>query len=297
MDGLLIIDKPSGMTSADVVRVVQKRLRCKTGHLGTLDPFASGVLPLCLGEGTKIAQFLNAADKEYAGIIRLGQQTDTGDLTGKVIAAAPLPSLSAAQLVATARRFQGDLRQLPPMYSAIKQQGTPLYKLARRGMVVERTERVIRVDAITLTCPQPGAIQFVVACSKGTYIRVLAEDIAASLGTVGHVEVLRRTRFGVYTLQDAIAIGALESGSPPLIGLRAALPGVPEIQLDAAGARAARAGYQPLLASISLGHEQTVAKLIDPAGTLVAVIVREPSGRWRFARVFAQVDVAASVPG
>jgi len=294
MHGLVIIDKPTGMTSADVVRVVQRRFRCKTGHLGTLDPFASGVLPLCLGDGTKIAQFLNAADKEYAGVIRLGTQTDTGDLTGKVIATAPVPSVTAEQVAATAERFHGDLLQMPPMYSAIKQHGTPLYKLARRGIVVERVARPIRVDALELTCPEADAIGFSVACSKGTYIRVLAEEIASGLGTVGHLEVLRRTRFGSYGLQDAASLGTVEAGALPLIGLRAALHEVREIQLDAAGARSARSGYQALLASIAPGHDQELAKLIDPVGELIAVIVMESAGRWRFARVFQHADPSAN---
>jgi len=294
VDGLLIIDKPEGMTSAEVVRVVKRRVRSKTGHLGTLDPFASGVLPLCLGEGTKIAQFLNAADKEYTGTIRVGSRTDTGDPTGTVIATAPVPALDAAGLARCAEQFRGELMQTPPMYSAIKQQGTPLYKLARRGVEVVREARRVRIDGLELSSNDSGTISFSVACSKGTYIRVLAEEIAVSLGTVGHLAALRRTRFGHFRVTDAHALAALD-GEPllPLIGLRDALQGLREISLSAAAAQRARQGYQPMLGAIAPGTENEAVKLVGPVGELAAVIVMEASG-WRFARVFAGSGAASS---
>jgi len=293
MNGLLIIDKPEGMTSADVVRVVKQRLRCKTGHLGTLDPFASGVLPLCVGEGTKIAQFLSSADKAYTGIIRLGTRTDTGDPTGEVIGTAAVPVLTAALLASVAERFRGAQQQVPPMYSALKRQGTPLYKLARRGIAVERSPRPVHIEALTLTLHSSDAIAVALSCSKGTYVRVLAEDIAAALGTVGHLATLRRTRFGRFRLEDAVPLARLDDEAPRLIGLREALGDVREICLDGANTRRAQQGYAPLLTSLQRGACHETAKLVGPEGELAAVIETDDSGQWRFARVFAPEPRAA----
>lgn len=292
MDGLLLVDKPEGMTSAEVVRLVKRQLRVKTGHLGTLDPFASGVLPICVGEGTKIAQFLNAADKDYVGRIRLGSETDTGDPTGCVVSTQPVPSLSPERLAEIACRFIGESLQTPPMHSAIKHRGTPLYKLARRGVSVDRAPRQVRIDTLELTDEGDGAITFKVSCSKGTYIRVLAQEIAAAVGSVGHLERLRRVRFGAFHVRDAIPVTALEQRRP-LIGLRDALGHLREIEIDAAAAQRARQGYAPLLRAIPPGHSNEAVKLVGPKGELTSVICMDALHRWRFARVFrpnAQVN-------
>lgn len=286
-DGLLIIDKPAGATSADVVRVVKRTLGCKTGHLGTLDPFATGVLPVCLGEGTKLAPFLNEDDKEYEGVIRLGQAMDSGDLTGAVTAQAPVPELDALAVEAVASRFRGESMQTPPMYSAIKRQGVPLYKLARKGIEVERAARAIRITALELRICDPTGLEFRMACSKGTYVRVLAADIASALGTVGHVEALRRTRFGPFGVAGAIALDAIVAGDVPVIGLREALAGMREVGLDAAAAERARGGYEPVLRVLRSGTPGEQAKLVGPDGDLIAVVVADSPGHWHFARVFA----------
>lgn len=286
-DGLLIIDKPAGITSAEVVRAVKQHLRCKTGHLGTLDPFATGVLPLCLGEGTKIAQFLNDADKEYVGLIRLGRETDTGDLTGRVTATAPLPALTAAEIAGMAERFCGSVQQVPPMYSAIKRAGTPLYKLARQGLVVERAARPVEIRSLALSLQDDANIAFTVVCSKGTYVRVLAQEIAAALGSLGYLEALRRTRFGQFGLAQAIPLAALATQPPHVIGLREALGHLPEICVDAAAAARARQGYEPLLGAMRWPAHTDTVKVVDPGGRLAAVVVTDPSGRRRFGRVFA----------
>ena len=294
MDGLLIVDKPQGLSSAEVVRIVKRRLRCKTGHLGTLDPFASGVLPLCLGEGTKVAQFLNTADKEYTGIIRLGSATDTGDPTGVVTETAAVPELSANQLAETAQRFLGEQLQTPPMYSALKQAGVPLYKLARQGIVVERAARPVRIDRLVLRLCAAGEIDFSVSCSKGTYVRVLAQEIATSLGSVGHLEALRRTRFGPFGVEEALPLEDLERASISVLDLRASLRALREIPLDAPAAARARRGYEPILSHMAAGPRGEVAKLIGPNGDLIAVIVMERAG-WRFVRVFAEPRVGSAV--
>jgi tRNA pseudouridine55 synthase len=287
-DGLLIIDKPVGMTSAEAVRVVKQQLRCKAGHLGTLDPFATGVLPLCLGEATKIAQFLNDSDKEYVGIIRLGQQTDTGDLTGAFTKAAPIPELTADTLASTAKYFYGTVMQMPPMYSAIKRHGTPLYKLARQGIVVARAPRAVEISALELSSHGDGRVAFRVVCSKGTYVRVLAEQVAAALGSLGYLETLRRSRFGHFSVAEAITLDALDPSAPQLIGVREALGDLPEICIDAAAARRARQGYEPLLESMHWPARSAAAKLVDPQGRLAAVVVTDRSGRRRFGRVFGE---------
>ena len=286
MHGLLLIDKPEGITSAEVVRVVKRQVRCKTGHLGTLDPFASGVLPICIGEGTKIAQFLNQANKEYTGRIRLGRETDSGDLTGTVTRTASVPEIDDSRLADLARVFLGDSMQVPPMHSAIKRQGVPLYELAHRGIVVERHARRVHIDALQLFADGSTGIRFDVACSKGTYVRVLAQDIAAAIGSVGHLETLRRVRFGDFRIEDAITLDAVGRLPLPLIGLREALQHLREIRLDAATAQRARQGYAPLLRSIPRGSCDEAVKLVDPSGVLASVISADAVGQWRFARVF-----------
>lgn len=288
VDGLLIVDKPAGLTSAEVVRVVKRRFGCKTGHLGTLDPFATGVLPLCLGAATRIAQFLNAADKAYTGTIRLGARTDTGDPTGAIVEEATVPMLTADRLAAVAREFTGDIEQIPPMYSAVKVGGTPLYKLARRGEVIEREVRQVRVTAFVLSVgAAPDQIDFTIECSKGTYVRVIAEGVALALGGVGHLMTLRRTRFGPFGIEEAVLLTRIETGSVQCLGMREALRGLAEIRLDAEQARLVRHGYQPVLALLARGVPAQVAKLVDPADALAAVVIADEEGRWGFGRVLA----------
>jgi tRNA pseudouridine55 synthase len=293
MHGLLLVDKPEGITSADVVRAVKGQLRCKTGHLGTLDPFATGVLPVCIGEGTKIAQFLNTADKEYSGRIRLGHETDSGDRTGSVTQTAAVPELSPSQLASVAARFLGETLQLPPMHSAIKHHGVPLYQLARKGIAVQRQARRVRIHALELAGDGPDGIAFRVTCSKGTYIRVLAQDIARALDTLGHLEALRRLRFGAFRIAAAVPLEAVGQRPLPIVGLRDALQHLREIQLDAAAAQRARQGYAPLLQSIPPGAYDEAVKLVDPSGVLASVILMEGVGRWRFARVFSEAATAS----
>src|SRR6185295_6016331 len=169
---------PEGVTSAGAIRRLKARLgRTKVGHLGTLDPFASGLLPLCLGEATKVARYLLVERKAYAGTIRLGQATDTLDRTGQVVDTADVPALDAGAVTAVAAQFTGPQRQVPPMYSALKRDGVPLYELARRGLEVERTPRDIDIFRLDLTLQDRDQVDFTLACSKGTYVRVLAADI------------------------------------------------------------------------------------------------------------------------
>src|SRR6185295_5405106 len=202
--GILLVDKPEGMSSAGVIRALKPCLAgSKVGHLGTLDPFASGLLPLCLGEATKVARYLLHESKAYTGTIRLGVATDTLDRTGTCIEQAALPPLDQPAVAAVAARFTGRLQQVPPMYSALKREGVPLYKLARRGVEVERAPRQIEIARLDLRLRDAERIDFTVACSKGTYVRVLAADVGAALGTVAHLEDLRRTQVGSFRIEDA----------------------------------------------------------------------------------------------
>lgn len=289
MNGILLIDKPAGLSSADVVRRVKRHASVKVGHLGTLDPFATGVLPLCLGEATKIAQFLNTADKRYEGVIRLGWATDTGDRTGSRVRESAVPDLGIVDMQELAARFIGEQLQTPPMYSALKRDGVPLYKLARQGIEVERTARPIRIDRLTLQ-PEGASLHFAVDCSKGTYIRVLAEDVGAALGTAAHLEALRRTAFGSFT--DAAAV-ALDDWTPEgergLVSLRDALAHLPVVALDQRAIEAVRQGKVWVLGTIPPDLGET-AVLVDAAAEVVAVLSRQ--GRtWSYGRVIASGPV------
>jgi len=288
VNGVLLIDKPADLTSAEVVRRVKRRLShgVKVGHLGTLDPFATGLLPLCLGEATKIAQFLNTADKQYVGLIQLGWATDTGDRTGMRREEAAVPPLETHCLTALAARFTGDVLQRPPMYSALKRDGVPLYALARRGIEVERAVRPVRIDSLALAADGADRLRFALACSKGTYVRVLAEAIGVGLGTVAHLAELRRTGFGRFSIDQASSCDSWDpSRTPGLIGIREALAHLPAFPLDAANAQAARQGKVAVLGRLSdaLGRS---AVLLDPAGEVAAVVVHE-RGAWRYGRVLA----------
>ncbi len=212
--GFINIDKPAGWTSHDVVAKVRSLLRIKrVGHLGTLDPDATGVLPLCFGKGTKLASFLNNADKEYDAVLRLGEETDTQDATGKITKTVPIPKhlegdAGEPQVLKALLSFVGAYMQEPPMYSAVKMNGVPLYKVARSGEVVDRPLRQVSIHKITFLCIHGRDVAFRVSCSKGTYIRTLCADIGRQLGVGGHLLSLRRTRAGHFHLDDAVELDA-----------------------------------------------------------------------------------------
>lgn len=206
------LDKPEGMTSQEAVTTVKRIFRVKkAGHAGTLDPIATGVLLICLNEATKIARFLTDLDKEYIARIKLGERTDTLDSEGKVIDRVEGFSFSEDEVVWAIKRFQGDIEQTPPMFSAIKKDGIPLYELARKGITVERKKRIVRIERIDLLNIEMPFVDIRVLCSKGTYIRSLCSDIGDALGVGGHVTALRRVATGRFRVDDSITIEVLKA--------------------------------------------------------------------------------------
>jgi len=214
LDGILILDKPAGMTSNRALQIV-KRLysAAKAGHTGSLDPLATGVLPLCLGEATKFSQYLIDAHKGYRSTFVFGVRTNTSDADGEVIAEADASALIEAMVAAALANFRGDIKQIPSMFSAIKKDGQPLYKLARAGVEVEREARAVTVFELELEAFRPGPraeVDVRILCSKGTYVRSIAEDLGQLLGVGAHVSVLRRIKAGPFVEADTISLTTLE---------------------------------------------------------------------------------------
>lgn len=213
--GILIIDKPKGMTSHDVVNIVRKVLNIKkVGHAGTLDPIATGVLIILIGKATKKSDSLLNEDKDYSVTLRLGSATDTGDASGKIIRADSLTGLSAGTVRDTIMSFVGERVQVPPMYSAVKFKGRPLYKLARKGIEIPRAARKINIKEIRVKDISFPDVVFDISCSKGTYVRQLCSDIGERLGRGGHMAELKRTRSGDYDISQAVTIDRLKGISP-----------------------------------------------------------------------------------
>jgi tRNA pseudouridine55 synthase len=218
IDGVLLIDKTPGMTSHDVVAMTRRALNTKkVGHCGTLDPLATGLLIVVVGKATKIQDLLMAEDKEYVGTMKLGEVTDSQDADGVVLETHPVPSLDAAQINEAFVKFRGDFYQLPPMVSAIKKEGVPLYKLARQGKTVEREPRFVHVFGYEIQALRLPEIDFRVVCSKGFYVRTYAHDIGHELGCGAHLRALRRTKSGRFTLEHAVTVEELRNGNRALL--------------------------------------------------------------------------------
>lgn len=212
VNGIVVLDKAQGLSSNAALQQVKRLYEAnKAGHTGSLDPLATGVLPLCLGEATKVSQFLLDSDKKYRARIKLGERTDSGDSAGAVIQRSDSASVSRQAVENALEQFRGTISQVPPMYSALKVDGVPLYKLARKGKEVERESRQITIYSIELTLFEDSEIELEVACSKGTYIRTIADDLGQILGCGAHIVALRRTQAGVFTEQDCVNREFLES--------------------------------------------------------------------------------------
>jgi len=257
VDGILLLDKPAGLTSNQILQWVKHRYQAeKAGHTGSLDPLATGVLPICLGEATKFSHYLLEADKVYHTRLRLGQKTTTADAEGEVVSERPVPALTREALEPVLDAFRGDILQVPSMYSALKQDGRPLYELARAGIEVERAARPVTIHELTLDVLEPPFAELTVACSKGTYIRNLVEDIGEALGCGAHVVALRRLQAGPFRIgqtstREQVA-AAEEQGFPALDALLqpswAGLADWPRVELSETSAYYLRHG-NPVRAS------------------------------------------------
>jgi tRNA pseudouridine55 synthase len=272
--GILLIDKPAGVTSFEVVRQTRRALKIrKIGHLGTLDPFASGLLPLCLLEATKLVPYLMPEPKTYQGRVRLGVSTDTQDATGEVVSrseALPVPE----QIIQAASQFVGEVIQVPPQYSAIHYQGERAYRLARRGETVKLAPRTVTIYALTVDAVALPEFTMTVKCSQGTYIRTLAQDLGEALRCGAHLAALRRLAVGPFAVADALPLAALPELSrndlmSRIVPLASCLPGLRPIEVDAAAARQLRQG-RPLVHGATDLHEGEQVQVLTEA-ELVAV--------------------------
>ena len=295
VSGVLLIDKPQGMTSQQVVSKVKYLLKSdvhdskKAGHTGTLDPMATGLLPICLGEATKFSHYQLDAIKSYHAIIKLGEQTDTGDAEGEIIATSPVPHVTQAMLQSVTEQFLGEIMQVPPMYSALKKDGKKLYELAREGIEVERAARPLIIYELSLTPLSDQQLQLTVTCSKGTYVRVLAEDIAKALGTLGHLTALRRIRTGDFEIANAITLAdfaALDIAArfDKLLAVDACVHSLPSLVLDASQSKRIRQGQRlnvkatMLTQQLNLTASQTF-RLFDDQQQFLGTGLLEPNGR------------------
>ncbi|MFO7529408.1 MAG: tRNA pseudouridine(55) synthase TruB [Marinobacter sp.] len=290
VNGILVIDKPQGVTSNGILQQV-KRLygAAKAGHTGALDPLATGVLPLCFGEATKFSQMMLDSDKAYITTARLGVRTETGDTEGQVVEDKPVPPLDTDQLEAVLERFRGAIAQIPSMYSALKHKGRPLYEYAREGIEVERPARPVTIYELTLLELRDNEMDLAVSCTKGTYIRSLVEDIGEVLGCGAHVSALRRTMASGFTLANAHDVSELEamrergeSLDGLLLAPDSALSMFPEVRLEGSAAvsilngQQVRISSQPLEGFVRLYGEQGFIGLAEafPEGERVLLVPR-----------------------
>lgn len=296
VDGILLLDKPSGLSSNRALQRV-RRLLCaaKGGHAGTLDPMATGMLPLCFGQATKACGSLLGSTKAYRASVALGAATDTGDADGQVTGRQPVPAFGGGDVERAFTALRGERLQTPPMYSALKRDGRPLYELARRGESVERAPRAIRIARLDCLDFGPARIDLEVECSKGTYVRVLAEEVAAQFGTLGHLTTLRRLWVDPFREQAMVEWPALQAwgeaggwdGGPPpgLLPVDRAFPGLPGLELDATRTLHLRQGREVPAGPLA-PEEGAIARVYGPGGEFLGLATVEAGGRLRVQRLF-----------
>jgi len=293
--GILLIDKPEGPSSAQIVHQVKNILAAKkVGHLGTLDPFASGLLLIGINEGTKIADVFLRGTKHYHGVMVLGAETDTQDGTGKVLKKYPVPVITEKDLRALEENFTGALQQIPPMFSALKKDGVRLYRLARQGKEVPREPRPIRIDALRIDQINEWELKFEVTCSRGTYVRTLAADMGSRLGCGAYLKTLRRVGCDHLDVAQAIRsedlMKAASTAEIPLISLEKALNHLRAVVWQSRLVSRLRLGQQEILTQIgSRQAGEDFVAILEPRGALAALIKwsdEVPGGRWRVFRVF-----------
>ncbi len=294
MNGILVIDKPAGPTSFEVVRRLRSLLKVeKAGHTGTLDPMATGVLPICIGGATKVAGLLSEGNKSYDAIIQLGVETDTQDASGSTVSEARVPELSAALLEAVLARFRGKYLQTPPMFSAVKVRGKRLYELARSGQEVHRDARPVEVQRLMLRDFSATEVSFSITCSKGFFVRALAHDLGKELGCGAHLKALRRTESGPFTLEHALGLeriaalvssnAGLEAVCQRLISARDALANLPAIHVSADDARRVAHGV-PIEWAAGTGK----VRVLGPDGALLAIAELGTGPRLYYHRVLVE---------
>lgn len=280
LDGFLVVDKPAGMSSHQVVAMLRRTLgEKKIGHTGTLDPFATGVLPIALGEGTKAITFLDESVKEYRATMRLGISTDTQDLEGEILEQRSWSHVTREAVESLVQAFSGNLLQVPPMFSALKRDGVPLYKLARKGETVEREPRAITVHSLVMERIELPEVSFTVRCSRGTYVRTLAHDMGESLGCGAHLLALRRTKSGPFSLENSFTLDEIAVGPPRevavrhFVPVRTALAHLPELELTPAGSARVRNGIPPLEGDLASGSviPSSGRVILTSDGTIAAV--------------------------
>ena len=279
VDGLLVVDKPSGPTSAAVVAAVRRLTgAAKVGHAGTLDPMATGLLLVCLGEGTKTVPWLMDAPKTYEATVLLGVETDTLDADGEEVARNAVPELAPAEVAGLLARFEGDIEQVPPVYSALRRDGERLHEKARRGEDVDLAPRTVRAYDLTLVELAPPVLELRVTCGKGFYVRSLARDIGAELGCGAHLTALRRTASAGFDVAAAFALSALEEGRPTwqeaLLPVEVGLTQLPAVVLSEADSLRASNGNPVACPDEPLIADGADARLCGPDGGLIAVARR-----------------------
>jgi len=303
--GVVVVNKPSGPTSFDVVRRVKGLFKAKrVGHTGTLDPTATGVLPICVGEATKVAGFIADGEKEYEATVRFGQVTDTQDAAGRVLETRPIEGVTEDRVREALRSFVGLIEQTAPMYSARKIEGKRLYELARAGEEVERAPRTVNVDEARMTFFQPPDCGIFVRCSKGTYLRTLAHDLGARLGSGAHLRELRRVRVGPFGIDESVGVDELMAAAKQgrdelaryLKPLDRALEGLAELRLDAQLTRRVAHGHTPGPADLSRLRAPPYprgrrVRLVDPAGHVLAVAESDGVGTLKLLRVLAHGEL------
>ncbi len=286
LDGIVVIDKPGNMSSAGVVRRVKKTLNAeKVGHAGTLDPFAEGVLICCLNQATRLAGFLLHGKKKYAAVLKLGEETDTQDLTGTIVSTGKPVDPSQQTIRNVFNKFEGPIEQLPPVYSALKHKGVPLYKLARRGKPIQKPPRIVQIYDLSLQEFALPYIRFEVTCSAGTYIRTLCADIDKALGFGAHLSALNRLESSGFTLNQAISLPELEKLknssklSEHIVRMADALPDMPQIRADTQLAEKIRHGKmistRDLTGPNGAGRALSAGselKIVDRDGDLIAIL-------------------------
>ena len=276
MDGIVNVMKPAGMTSHDVVARLRRVYHTKkVGHTGTLDPDAVGVLPVCVGQATRLVEYFTEKDKTYKVIMQFGTETSTQDASGEVTVTTELPSLSKAEFVALTEQFIGEIQQIPPMYSAIKKDGQPLYKLARQGVEVEVEPRPVVIHGIKVLMYNKESAMLEVHCGKGTYIRTLCQDLGRACGSSAHMTYLMRLSSGMFTIADAVPLARLEQSDTPeqfLQDMNTCLGEMPSVvAVDAKMTERIVNGLSQKASGAELLPEGTVCRAVTEQGTLLAI--------------------------